>query len=174
VRQQQQLDVGATFTTTRKRPAVVAIIATLFFLVLVPHHYSYAMDQLVAELMMNFLSLLCLFLAVRGWRLVLRRPYELRMLPTGLTVSRGGRELTVPWNAVGQIRIEGDVRRPWVVGWLEPSQTPADLPAARRRDGAYKLFPVGHGQSVKKRGQLREELRSAIMVYGRRYLDAGF
>jgi hypothetical protein len=116
----------------------------------------------------DLLCLVCLVLAVRSWRLVLRPPAELRLTPVALTVRRGDRELTVPWNAVGQIRIEGDLRRPWVVAWL---QSPVDAPVSRRRDGAYKLFPVAHGQSVKKRGQKLKEVRAAIMGYGRRYLD---
>jgi hypothetical protein len=51
---------------------------------------------------------------------------------------------------------------------------PGDVPAPRRRDGTYKLFPIAHGQSVKKRTKKLVELRAAIMGYGRRYLDANF
>jgi hypothetical protein len=161
-------EVGATFTTGRTRPAVVAVIMTLFTLALVPQDFSYTRETLAAALFVHFLCLLCLFLAVRRWRLVLRPPSMLRLSPAGLTVRRGDRELTMPWNAVSQIRIEGDVRRPWVVAWVQGLD---DVPASRRRDGAYKLFPVAHGQSVTKRGRRMRELREAIMVHGRRYLD---
>jgi eukaryotic-like serine/threonine-protein kinase len=173
---QDQLDVGAsaTFTTTRKRPIVVAVITTLLFLGLVPRDFDYEAPSLAGELFANFLCLLCLFLAVRSWHRVLRRPVELRLTPSGLTVKRGGADLTVPWIAVGRIRIDGDIRRPWVVAWLDPTQSPVDVPARRRRDGAYKLFPVAHGQSVNKRTKKLVELRAAIMGYGRRYLDANF
>jgi hypothetical protein len=96
------------------------------------------------------------------------------LTPTALTLKRGGSDLTVPWAAVGQIRIDGDIRRPWVVALLDPTQSPGDVPAPRRRDGTYKLFPIAHGQSVKKRTKKLVELRAAIMGYGRRYLDANF
>jgi hypothetical protein len=171
---QEQMDVGATFTTTRTRPAVVAVIMTLFALALVPHEFSYTRQTLGAALFVHGLCLLCLLVAIRSWRMVLRPPAELRFTPTSLTLRRGDRELTVPWTAVGQIRIDGDVRRPWVVAWLDPTQSPTDIPASRRRDGAYRLFPVAHGQSVKKRGRKLRELRAAIMGYGRRYLDETF
>jgi hypothetical protein len=147
---------------------VVAVIMSLFALALAPREFSFERETLPAELLVDLLCLVCLVLAVRSWRLVLRPPAELRLTPVALTVRRGDRELTVPWNAVGQIRIEGDLRRPWVVAWL---QSPVDAPVSRRRDGAYKLFPVAHGQSVKKRGQKLKEVRAAIMGYGRRYLD---
>ncbi|TCO47692.1 hypothetical protein EV646_105246 [Kribbella antiqua] len=63
------------------------------------------------------------------------------------------------------------MRRPWLVAWLDPAQTPADVPARRRGDGAYLFFPIAHGQSVPKRQRQVGELRAAIMGFGRRYLD---
>ena len=171
---QEQLEVGATFTTRRTRPAIVAVIMTLLGLSLVPHEFSYDRQTIAIDLFLHAVCLLFLFLAVRSWRRVLRRPVELKLTPAALTVRRGDSELSVPWAAVGQIRIDGDFRWPWVVAWLDPAQTPADVPASRRRDGAYKLFPVEHGQSVKKRGKKLIELRGAIMAYGRRYLDETF
>jgi eukaryotic-like serine/threonine-protein kinase len=89
----------------------------------------------------------------------------------GRSVNRGGQELTVPWAAVGHIRVGGDFRWPWVVAYLDPTFGPDQVPAARGRDGAYKLFPVGHGLSAKKRGMKLRELRAAIMGASRRYLD---
>jgi hypothetical protein len=171
---QGQLDVGASFTTTRTRPAVVAVIMTLFTLALVPREFSYTQETLAVELFLQLGCLVCLFVAVRSWWMVLRRPAELRLTPAALILRRGEQELNLPWNAVGQIRIDGDSRRPWVVAWLDPAQTPPDIPAVRRRDGAYKLFPVAHGQSVKTRGRKVRELRAAIMGYGRRWLDESF
>jgi hypothetical protein len=171
--QPQQLDIGATFTTTRTRPTVVAVITTLLFLVLAVHDYNYR-DYPAGEVLVNLVCLVLLIPAVRAWLCVVRRPVELRLTPAELTIHRGDRELSLPWDAIGQIRIEGDLRRPWVVAWLHPTQDRTEVPASRRRDGAYKLFPIGHGQSVKKRGQKVGELRAAIMGYGRRYLDPGF
>jgi hypothetical protein len=116
---QQQPDVGATFTTTRTRPMIAAVISTLLFLVLTPRDFSYDRETLAIELFVDLVCLLCLLLAIRSWRRVLRRPVELRLTPTGLNVKRGDSDLAVPWNAVSQIRIDGDVRQPWVVAWLE-------------------------------------------------------
>jgi hypothetical protein len=169
----QPLEVGATFTTTRTRPTVVAVITTLLFLVLAVHDYNYR-DYPAGEVSINLACLLLLIPAVRAWLRVLRRPVELRLTPAELTMKRGDRELTIPWMTVGQIRIEGDVRRPWVVVWLDPAQTLAGVPASRRRDGAYKIFPVAHGQPMKKRTTQLGQLRGAIVGYGRRYLDPGF
>ena len=169
---QEQTDVGTSFTTTRTRPAVVAVLTTLVGLALVPHELSYTRETLTIELVLHVLCLVCLVTAFRNWRVVLRRPAELRLTPATLTLRRGDRELSVPWNAVGQIRIDGDAGRPWVVAWLDPLQSPADVPASRRNDGAYKLFPVAHGRSVKHRWRELKDVRAAITGYGRRYLDA--
>jgi hypothetical protein len=171
---QEQTDVGASFTTTRTRATVVAVITTLVGLALVPHDLSYSQETLKIELFLHIVCLVCLVVAVRSWRVVFRPLAELRLTPTTLTVRRGARELSVPWNAVGQIRIDGDASRPWVVAWLDPLQSPADVPASRRNDGAYKLFPVAHGRSVKHRWRELKDVRAAITGYGRRYLDATF
>ena len=178
--QQQQLEVGATFKTTRKRPIIVAVITTVLALALVPHDLrsfadlDYLREYLVGIVVTTILWLLCLVVAVRNWRIVLRRPVKLRLTPTGITAQRNGRDLTVAWDAVGQIRIDGDDRRPWVAAWLDPARSPDDVPLPRRSDGAYKVFPVAHGRPMKKRRTQLQELRGAITGYGRRYLDAGF
>jgi hypothetical protein len=169
--QQQQLDVGATFTTTRTRPAVLAVITSLLAYVLAPRPQDFDLAHLPLLMILSVLSLLCLLTAVRSWFLVIRRPVELRVTPTNLTVKRGGHELTVPWAGVGHIRVGGDFRWPWVVAYLDPTLGPDQVPASRGRDGAYKLFPVGHGLSAKKRGRRLRELRAAIMGSSRRYLD---
>ena len=169
---QEQIDVGASFTTTRTRPTVVAVCTTLVGLALVPHEFSYTRETFAIEVVLQILCLVCLVVAVRSWRVVFRRPAELRLTPTTLSLRRGGQELTVPWDAVGQIRIDGDARWPWVVAWLDPAQSPADVPASRRNDGAYKLFPIAHGRSVKHRWRELKDVRAAITGYGRRYLDA--
>ncbi|MFI6680177.1 hypothetical protein [Kribbella sp. NPDC050470] len=167
----EQMDAGASFTTTRRRPVVVGVITALLAYALLPRGFSYDRETFEVALFLNLVGLVCLVTAVRSWRLVLRRPAELRLTPAGLTVKRSGHELSVPWHAVGQIRIDGDLRRPWVVAWFDPGQEPSGVPAARRRDGAYLLFPVGHGQSVVRRGQKLRELRAAIIGYGRRWVD---
>ena len=133
--QPQQLDIGATFTTTRTRPTVVAMITTLLFLFLAVHDYNYR-DCPAGEVLVNLVCLVLLIPAVRAWLCVVRRPVELRLTPAELTIHRGDRGLSVPWNAIGQIRIEGDLRRPWVVAWLHPTQDRTEVPASRRRDGA--------------------------------------
>ena len=179
---QEQLDVGvgAVFTTSRKRPIIVAVITTVLFLVIVPKDVrsfadpDYIREYLIGIVITTILWLLFLVVALRNWRVVLRRPAELRLTSTGIAVRRDGRELTAAWTAVGQIRIDGDERRPWVVAWLDPALSPDDVPVPRRSDGAYKLFPIAHGQPMKRRMAQLKELRGAITGYGRRYLDGGF
>lgn len=169
--QLQQQDVGATFATARTRQTVVAAIATLFFLwFMVTEDFRYG-EVWPAAVCVNLLELLILVTAVRAWHLVLRRPVELHLNPSELTVKRGDRQVAVPWGTVGEIRIDGDPRRPWVMARLNPTLSPDQVPAARRRDGSYRLFPIAHGRSVKKRNQQIVELRTAIMGYGRRWMD---
>ena len=79
---QEQTDVGASFTTTRTRPAVVAVITTLVGLALVPHDLSYTRETLKIELFLHILCVVSLVSGVRSWRVVLRRPAELRLTPT--------------------------------------------------------------------------------------------
>jgi hypothetical protein len=122
--QPQQLDIGATFTTTRTRPTVVAVITAVLFLVLAVHDYNYR-DYPAGEVLVNLVCLVLLIPAVRAWLCVVRRPVELRLTPAELTIHRGDRELSLPWDAIGQIRIEGDLRRPWV-GGLAPSHAGPD------------------------------------------------
>ena len=168
--EQHRLEVTATFTTSRTRSAIVAPITSLLFLGLVPRDLDYGQYP-GAKLFVNFLCLTCLIFAVRAWRVVLRRKTELQLTPGGLTVRRSEAELSVPWAAVGQIRIDWDKNRPWVVAWLDSTITPDQVPASRRPDGSYRLFEIGQGRSTGKRVRDVERIRAAIMGYGGRYLD---
>ena len=79
---QEQLDVGvgAAFTTSRKRPIIVAVITTVLFLVIVPKDVrsfadpDYIREYLIGIVITTILWLLFLVVAVRNWRVVLRRP----------------------------------------------------------------------------------------------------
>ncbi|MEV5961628.1 hypothetical protein AB0L70_07685 [Kribbella sp. NPDC051952] len=173
--QQQQLDVGATFTTTRTRPAVLAGITTFFFLWMVAtDNFAYGdtwTAERTAELFVNLIELLLLLAAVRPWILVLRRPTELRLTPAALAIRRGGRELSIPWGLVNEIRMGGGHRRPWVVAQVDPSVAGIQLLGSRRRDGSHRIFPIAHGRSVKKRNAQIVAVRGAIMEFGRRWIE---
>ncbi|WP_329005051.1 hypothetical protein OHA18_16880 [Kribbella sp. NBC_00709] len=159
-----------TFRTGRVRPLVVAVIATLLTVALVPWQPDFG-EYPVTEAILAVLAATCLFFAVRSWRAVLRGPIGLRMTPAELTVTRRGREVNIPWLEVADIRIDGGPKRSWVVAHLTPAIDPADVPVSRRRDGSYLLFPVAHGRSGKRRAKSRRQLRDAIQLNGLRYLD---
>jgi hypothetical protein len=64
---------------------------------------------------------------------------------------------------VTRLRIVGDVRRPWLVAWLNHD---AALPTpARLHHGGRKLYPVAHGRSAKRRTQQLNELQAALNWY---------
>jgi hypothetical protein len=168
---QQQVDSGTSFTTKRRRAAVVAVITTLLVVVVFQPWRLNFDDYPVFQTIFLILAAVCLRFAVRAWTRVLRGRGELRMTPADLTVTRRGRQLTIPWSDVADIRIDGKPKAPWVLARLAPTVDRAAVPASRRRDGTYRLFPVGHGQSKKERLKTREQLRAAIMGCGRRYLD---
>lgn len=165
----QSAEPGASFSTSRLRPAIVAPVATVLFVGLVPREFDYS-RQLAGMLFANFLCLLCLAVAVRAWILVLRPRAELRLTASGLTMTHGRRALTAPWAAVTQIRIDQRSRRPWVVVWLDPAFA-AEVPVPRRPDGSYRVLPIGRGRSKTRRIQHIGRLRAAIMGFGGRYLD---
>ena len=77
--------VGAIFTTSRKRPIIVAVITTVLFLVIVPKDRrtfadpDYIREYLIGIVITTILWLLFLVVALRNWRVVLRRPAELRL-----------------------------------------------------------------------------------------------
>jgi hypothetical protein len=171
VQEQQQPDVSATFTTKRTRPIVIAAICTpLFLMHVLTDDFSYDVYP-KSELFGNLVELLLLIAAVRAWPLVVRRPSELRLTPTSLTVKRGDRELTVPWPAVGHIYLHGHYSRPWVVAWLDPSINPDQVPVSRRKDGSYRLFPIGHGRTTKARNAQGAAVQQALKGFGRRWVE---
>jgi hypothetical protein len=166
---QQQMD-GVTFTTSRRRPAVVAAISTVCLLLLFPQSLDFVRDP-APWIPVDVLWLVFLILAVRNWRHVLRRPVQLRFTPADLTVTSGGRQVSIPWYEVADIRFDGKPKQPWVAARLTPAVNPAVVPVSRRGDGSYKLFPIGHGQTTKQRVTSLKHLRAAIMAHGRRYLE---
>ncbi|TDW18613.1 hypothetical protein [Kribbella kalugense] len=168
---QQQVDSGTSFTTKRTRAVVVAVITTLLVVVVFQPWRLNFDDYPVFQTIFLILAAICLRHAVRGWYRVLRGRSELQMTPADLTMTYRGRQLTIPWSEVADIRIEGKPKTPWVVARLSPAVDRAAVPVRRRRDGSYKLFPIAHGQPSKERLQTRERLRSAIMGCGRRYLE---
>lgn len=168
---QQQLDFGTTFTTSRTRPAVVAVITTLLTVAMEPWHLEFG-EYAAGQTFVLALAAIFLYVAVRSWRVVLRGPIELRLTSTDLTVTRRGRRLTIPWYEVADIRIDGKPNQLWVVARLSPAVNPAGVPVSRRRDGLYKLFPVAHGRPTKRSTVSRQQLRLAIMSHSRRYLSA--
>lgn len=168
---QQQVDSSTSFTTKRTRSAVVAVITTLLVVVVFQPWRLNFDDYPVFQTIFLILAAICLRFAVRSWPRVLRGRSELQMTPADLTVTHRGRQLTIPWSDVADIRIDGKPKTPWVIARLSPAVDRAAMPLRRRRDGSYKLFPIAHGQPKKERLKTRERLRSAIMGCGRRYLD---
>ena len=160
---QVQSATGATFTTTRTRPVIIAVLATLLAAGFWPREAA-APDP-AAALFGAFVSLVSLFFAIRHWRLVLRRRVVLNLSPVGLTLTRGYHQAAVPWSAVTRIRIVGDVRRPWLVAWLD-AQHQSTLPTPKRRHhGGQKIYPVAHERPVKRRNHQVNELQAALNWY---------
>jgi hypothetical protein len=168
--QQQVQELGAIFRTSRVRAAIWAPIATFFVVGFFPRDLDYSQGA-AWDVFFNLLCLLFLVLAVRAWIAVLRPRAELRLASDGLTIKRGHRELTAPWAAVGQIRIDWHSKRPWVLVWLDATFTPDEVPVPRRPDGSYHVLPIGAGRSTKKRTEQLNQLRTAVMGYGGRYMD---
>ncbi|WP_433164708.1 protein kinase domain-containing protein [Kribbella sp. CA-247076] len=152
---------GATFTTTRTRPAIIATLTTFLVIGFWPRQTT--PPDPVAATISGLVALISLYFAIRHWRLVLRRRVVLHLSPGGLTITRAYQQATVPWSAVTRLRIVGDVRRPWLVAWLDHGAT---LPApGRRHHGGYKLYPVAHERPVKRRTQQLNELQAALNWY---------
>jgi hypothetical protein len=82
-----------------------------------------------------------------------------------LTVERGYQQGSIPWTGVTRLRVGGDVRRPWLIAWLDaPYQ--ATLPAPKRRHhGGLRLYPIAHGATVNRRIRQVDELRAALNWY---------
>jgi len=156
---------GATFSTSRTRSVVIATITTLLFLGLLPTDAETRTRYPVASMIFGIVDLVCLYFAIRHWIHLLRRRVELGLAPHGLTIARGKHRATVPWSGVNRIRVAGDVRRPWLIVWVEPPYLNA-VPARRKpHHGGYKIYPIAHGASVKRRIRQVDELRAALNWY---------
>ncbi|MGW7682642.1 serine/threonine-protein kinase [Kribbella sp. NPDC054772] len=157
--------VGATFTTSRARSAVFAAITTFLGLAFIPSNPQLQAQHPVLSTLSALVSLTFGYFAIRHWILVLRPKVVLRLSPEGLTVTRAYREATVPWNGVPRIRVGGDVKRPWLIAWLEPPYQ-NQLPVSHRRHhGALRLYPIAHGATHPRRVTQVNELRAALNWY---------
>ncbi|MEU4288837.1 serine/threonine-protein kinase [Kribbella sp. NPDC026596] len=162
---QRPQPTGAAFKTSRTRPAVIATITTSFFLAWFPRDQQTLDQDPALSMVFGILDLILLYFAVRSWRLVLRHRVVLRLSPQGLTVERGYKQASIPWSAVTRLRVGGDVRRPWLIAWLD---TPyhSTLPAPRRRHhGGLRIYPIAHGATVNRRIRQVDELRAALNWY---------
>jgi serine/threonine protein kinase len=165
---------GAAFTTSRTRPAVIAAITTVLFLAFIQRDPQMQAQHPAATAFVGIVDLIFLYFAVRSWRLVLRRRVVLRLSPQGLTIERGYKQGTIPWNGVTRLRVGGDIRRPWLIAWLEaPYQS--TLPAPRRRHhGGLRIYPIAHGAAVNRRIRQVDELRAALNWYAGRLHDNSY
>ncbi|MGY4771043.1 serine/threonine-protein kinase [Kribbella sp. CWNU-51] len=156
---------GAAFSTSRTRPGIIAGITTVFFLAFIQRDPQMQAQHPSATAFFGIVDLIFLYFAVRSWRLVLRRRVVLRLSPQGLTIERGYKQGTIPWNGVTRLRVGGDVRRPWLIAWLEaPYQS--TLPAPKRRHhGGIRIYPIAHGATVNRRIRQVDELRAALNWY---------
>ncbi|MFI7060414.1 protein kinase [Kribbella sp. NPDC050124] len=163
---------GATFSTTRTRPVVIALLTTLLVLGFWPRQ-SAAQDP-AAAVIGTTVSAISLYFAVRSWRLVVRRRVVLRLTPEGLSVERGYQQAAVPWSAVTRLRLVGDLKRPWLIAWLDAAHQ-STLPTPRRRHhGGVKLYPVAHERTAKHRAHQLNELQAALNWYAGRLHDNSY
>ncbi|MEI8410338.1 MULTISPECIES: serine/threonine-protein kinase [unclassified Kribbella] len=161
---------GATFTTTRTRPAIIAVITTLLAAICLPRQ-TFAADP-SGVVIGSIATAISLYFAIRYWRLVLRRRVVLHLSPEGLAITRAYEQAAIPWSSVTRIRIAGDVRRPWLVAWLNHEAT---LPTPiRSHHGGRKLYPIAHGRSGKRRNQQLHELRAALNWYAGHLHDTNY
>ena len=152
---------GAIFTTTRTRPAIIAVITTLLVAICMPRETPTPDPSGVV--FGSIATAVSLYFAIRNWRLVLRRRVVLHLSPEGLAITRGYQQAAIPWSSVTRVRIVGDVRRPWLVAWLNHEAT---LPTpARLHHGGRKLYPVAHERSGRRRTHQVNELRAALNWY---------
>ena len=156
---------GAAFTTSRTRPAIIAAITTVLFLAFIQRDPQMQAQHPAATAFFGIVDLIFLYFAIRSWRLVLRRRVVLRLSPQGLTIERGYKQASIPWSGVTRLRVGGDVRRPWLIAWLDaPYQS--TLPAPRRRHhGGLRIYPIAHGATVNRRIRQVDELRAALNWY---------
>lgn len=164
-----QLPMCATFSTSRRRPVIIASIATLLAVVFVPQEFDFSRD-LVWKVGFDLLFVWFLVVAVRAWIAAFRPQAELRMTAEGLAMKYGRRELTVPWAAVGQFRIDEQKKTRWVVVWLNPSVPVDQVPVPRQPNGGFRVLPIGRGRSTTQGTQDLGRFRSAAMGFSGHYL----
>ena len=161
---------GATFTTTRTRPAIIAVITTLLAAICMPRETPTPDPSGVV--IGSIATAISLYFAIRNWRLVLRRRVVLHLSPEGLAITRGYQQAAIPWSSVTRIRIVGDIRRPWLVAWLNHDVT---LPTpARLHHGGRKLYPVAHERSGRRRTNQLNELQAALNWYAGHLHDRNY
>jgi serine/threonine protein kinase len=164
---------GVMFVTSRVRPGVFAAACTVLWLAFIPQDPTVQALHPALSTLSALISLTFLVFAVRYWILFLRRKVALRLSPQGLTITRAGREVTVPWYGVTRLRVEGDVKRPWLIAWLEPPYQ-HQLPTAGRHHGGLRIYPIAHGARYKQRQARINELRAALNWYAGRLHDNSY
>jgi len=166
---------GATFTSSRARPMTRAAIAFLIACAFAGWSSAAADQSRNWEAAVTWiLAVIAAIVAIRNIRLGCRRRVELHLLPQGLSLARGYQEASVPWSAVTRLRIVGDVRRPWLVAWLDAHHQ-ATLPTTRRRHhGGHKIYPIAHERSVKRRAHQLNELQAALNWYAGHLHDSNY
>ena len=165
--------VEATFETSRTRPTVFAATSTVLWLAFIPADPQVKALHPVLSSLSALISLAFFCLAVRYWILALRPKVVLRLSSAGLTVSRKRKQATVPWNGVTRLRIGGDMKRPWLVAWLEPPYE-NQLPVSRHHHGGLRIYPIAHGGSQNRRRTQVNELRAALNWYAAHLHDKSF
>ncbi|HEY3562288.1 MAG TPA: hypothetical protein VGL05_32695 [Kribbella sp.] len=161
---------SARFRTSHWRSAVVAPIATVLAVGFVPRDLDFSRYPVLVAII-DLMFVLFLVGAVRAWIVLVRGRTELRLTADGVTMKRGRRELSLPWVAVGKLRVEWKSKTPWVVAWLDSTVEPEQVPVPRRKDGGYRVLPIGRGRSMKRRLRQLGEFRAASMAYNGRYID---
>lgn len=165
--------VGASFATSRVRPAVFAAITTFVALAFIPSDPRVQAHPALATLY-GLVSLTFWYFAIRHWILVLRPKVVLRLSPQGLTVNRAYREATIPWRGVTRLHVGGDAKHPWLIAWLEPPYQ-NQLPVSHRRHhGGLRIYPIAHGATRTRRQTQVNELRAALNWYAGRIHDNSY
>ncbi|OLF11112.1 hypothetical protein BLA60_14040 [Actinophytocola xinjiangensis] len=96
------------------------------------------------------------------WRL-LRPRRRLQVSPTGLTVRHGRRTHHLPWSTIARTHITNDHYRPWLLVTPAPGTPPWEL--GPPIDGAYRAYPIAHGESRLSRSRQRADLRDALALH---------
>ena len=118
---------GAAFTTSRRGQSSRRSPPSLF-LAFIPRDPQMQAQHPALTAFFGIVDLIFLYFAVRSWHLVLRRRSRPSPVPTGLTVERGYKQATIPWSAVTRLRVGGDIRRPWLIAWLDRRTNPRSRP----------------------------------------------